>query len=185
MIRFFLILSLGILYSCAKPKTVLICGDHVCINKKEAKQFFEENLSLEVKIIDKNKKNRVDLVQLNLKENKKGKQVEIIKKNKTKKNLKILSDDEIEQIKIDIKKKDKNKELIKKNNAENEGTLKVSSDQNDGKKNKIIYKKNKIMQQNNIIDVCKILDNCTIEEISKYLIQLGKKKNFPDITIRE
>ena len=41
------------------------------------------------------------------------------------------------------------------------------------------------MQQNNIIDVCKILDNCTIEEISKYLIQLGKKKNFPDITIRE
>ena len=27
-----------------KPKTVLICGDHVCVNKKEAKMYFEENL---------------------------------------------------------------------------------------------------------------------------------------------
>ena len=40
-------------YGCNKPKTVLICGDHVCINKAEARSFFEENLSLEVKVIDK------------------------------------------------------------------------------------------------------------------------------------
>ena len=33
----------------------------------------------------------------------------------------------------------------------------------------------------NIIDICTILDNCSIEEISKYLIKLGKNKNFPDI----
>ena len=30
--------------------------DHVCINKTEAKQFFEENLVLEVKIIDGKRK---------------------------------------------------------------------------------------------------------------------------------
>ena len=39
--------------NCSKPKTVLICGDHVCINKAEANQYFEENLTIEVKIVDK------------------------------------------------------------------------------------------------------------------------------------
>ena len=53
-IVFFIILFL-LTFSCSKPKTVLICGDHVCVNKEEAKQFFEENLTLEVRIIDKKK----------------------------------------------------------------------------------------------------------------------------------
>ena len=47
---------LFILVSCSKPKTVLICGDHICVNKAEAEQYFEENLTIEVKIIDKKKK---------------------------------------------------------------------------------------------------------------------------------
>ena len=41
------------LSNCSKPKTVLICGDHVCINKAEANQYFEENLTIEIKIINK------------------------------------------------------------------------------------------------------------------------------------
>ena len=49
---FIFILSIFILQSCSKPKTVLICGDHVCVNNKEAEQYFKENLSLEVKVID-------------------------------------------------------------------------------------------------------------------------------------
>ena len=53
-----------LLVSCNKPKTVLICGDHICINKKEAEQYFEENLSIEVKIIDKKFKEEIDLVEL-------------------------------------------------------------------------------------------------------------------------
>ena len=40
----FLILFLLLLTSCVKPKSVLICGDHECINRAEAKQYFEENL---------------------------------------------------------------------------------------------------------------------------------------------
>ena len=47
MIKFIFLIPLLILYSCSKPKTVLICGDHNCINKKEAQQYFEENLSIE------------------------------------------------------------------------------------------------------------------------------------------
>ena len=52
-------ITLLTLYGCNNPKTVLICGDHVCINKAEAEQYFEENLTLEVQIIDnkKDKKN--------------------------------------------------------------------------------------------------------------------------------
>ena len=54
---------------CNKPKTVLICGDHVCVNKAEAKSFFEENLTLEVKILDKKESNEINLIELNLKSN--------------------------------------------------------------------------------------------------------------------
>ena len=53
--RFILVLILTFLLGCNKPKTVLICGDHVCVNKAEAKQYFEENLSIEVKVIKKKK----------------------------------------------------------------------------------------------------------------------------------
>ena len=34
------------------------------------------------------------------------------------------------------------------------------------------------MEKKNIIDICTILDNCSIEEISKYLIKLEKIKIF-------
>ena len=56
IILIFLISSF--LFSCGKPKTVLICGDHACVNKAEAEQYFEENLSLEVKIL-RNKKRTI------------------------------------------------------------------------------------------------------------------------------
>ena len=52
--RLVLILVIFTLYSCSTSKSVLICGDHECINKEEAKLFFKEKLTLEVKIITKN-----------------------------------------------------------------------------------------------------------------------------------
>ena len=58
---FFILLIFVLLQSCSKPKTVLICGDHICINKKEAEQYFEENLSIEVKVIDKKRKKKTSL----------------------------------------------------------------------------------------------------------------------------
>ena len=36
----FILLLLLTLSNCSKPKTVLICGDHVCINKDEAESIF-------------------------------------------------------------------------------------------------------------------------------------------------
>ena len=85
MIKFLLILFF-LISSCVKPKTVLICGDHECINKKEAKQYFEDNLTLEVKVISKKKEVSYDLVDLNINNNQKNIQIKrkktIQKKNK-------------------------------------------------------------------------------------------------------
>ena len=82
----FVLLSLSILLlvNCSKPKTVLICGDHICINKDEADQYFQENLSIEVKVVDTKFKDKIDLVELNLKENQDGiKKISISSKKKT------------------------------------------------------------------------------------------------------
>ena len=54
-----MILLFFLLQGCNKPKSVFICGDHECINKLEAEQYFEENLSIEVRIIDSQKKKEI------------------------------------------------------------------------------------------------------------------------------
>ena len=176
-----LILILLFIYACSKPKTVFICGDHVCINKAEAKQYFEQNLSLEVKIIDDKQKKSVDLVQLNLKENSNNKKkITLKKKEKTSKQIKKLSKSEIKKIKSVIKQKKKvnitnnKKKVVKK--IDNELTQKSQE-----KKKEINV--NKISSNND--DICTFLEKCSIDEISKYLLKQGNYKKFPDITIRE
>ena len=180
MIKFFFIFILIALQSCSKPKTVLICGDHICVNKNEAERYFEENLSLEVKIIDNIKKESFDLVELNLKNNQDKREISIVKKEKTNKKIKVLSKKEIKLIKKNIKNKNTKKSVVKKKQKIQEGKLKVTQNKT------ILNKSRNIVNKNNkTIDVCTILDKCNIDEISKYLIKLGKKKNFPDITKRE
>ena len=114
--RLLIILSLFFLLSnCSKPKTVLICGDHVCLNKSEAEQYFEENLSIEVKIIGTKDKKGFDLVEINLKEESQGKRrVKVSSKPSTDKKIKILSKSEIEKIQENIKNKKKEKKISKK-----------------------------------------------------------------------
>ena len=180
MIKFFFILIFIILQSCSKPKTVLICGDHICVNKNEAEQYFEENLSLEVKIIDNKKEESFDLIELNLKDNQKDREISVVKKEKTNKKIKALTEKEIKKIKKNIKKKKEKERIVKKNQNTKVEKLKVTKNKKIPKKNRDIVNKN-----NNTTDVCTILEKCSIDEISKYLIKLGKKKNFPDITLRE
>ena len=104
-----LIFSICLLVGCSKPKTVLICGDHVCINKAEAEKYFEENLSIEVKIVQRKNKKNFDLVELNMqKDNSGAKKVNIYEKKDTEKNLKVLSEKEILKIKNEIKTKKTN-----------------------------------------------------------------------------
>jgi hypothetical protein len=166
----------------------------VCVNKTEAEEYFEENLSIEVKLVDKHnkkKKQNVDLIELNLKlDDKDNRRVAISKKTTTDKNIKLLSNNEIKKIKSDIKKKRKKKKIvakkigkkIKKNKKKTYLKKKISNT-NTIKSKKNINNNDKSRKE--IVDICTILEKCSIDEISKYLIKIGKKKDFPDITIRE
>ena len=150
MRKILLILSLFLIQNCSKPKTVLICGDHICVNKNEAEQYFEDNLSIEVKILSAKKSKNVDLVQLNLKKNKNNeRQVYIKKKEKTNQKIKTLSKEEVKKIKNDLKK-------------------------NENKQNKLVKRvpinNNKNKRKNDIPDICTIVQKCNIDEISKFLI---------------
>ena len=185
--KLLLMFSLIFLVSnCNKPKSVLICGDHVCINKAEAEQFFEENLTIEVKIIDIKDKKTSDLIELNLKNDVQGKrQITLSTKEDKIKNLKTLSNKEVLKIKEKIKKKEQQKiakksikkmnkkspkKIINKTNVRNDisGTIKKTNKAN-----------------SKVVDICTILEKCSIDEISKYLINVGKKRGFPDITRRQ
>ena len=190
----FLILLLFLLYNCSKPKTVLICGDHVCINKSEAEQYFEENLSLEVKVVNKKSKNNINLVELNLKKNKDGKKkITLLNKKNTNEQLKKLTKEEKNKIKKSISKKREEKRLAKKNTTQGKDEIDLKVTTNDKKAKPFNKKKyrNKISNKNvnknemKVVDVCTILEKCSIEEISKFLLEQGKKKKFPDITTRQ
>ena len=183
LLFFFIIL---LTQSCNKPKTVLICGDHVCINNAEAEQYFEDNLTLEVKIIDNKGKNEIDLVELNLKPNSDGKkEIAVINKDGTKNEIKILSNDEIEKKKLELKQRKKIKKIESKEKkitkqAKLESKKIEKTPNNIKKTNEAV---NKPIKQ--ITDICTILEKCSIDEISKYLVKQGKKKKFPNITIRD
>jgi len=182
-IIFYLVLLLFI-SSCNKARTVFICGDHECVNKTEAKQYFEENLTIEVKILDSIEEKNFDLVELNLnKKNQKSKrEVTLLSKKKTNNDLRTLSKKEIVKIKKNIKnKKHENKIArtnIKKNDfKKNKEKVKKEELINNNVKKRINVNKNK----KKVVDVCTILEKCSIDEISKYLLKQGEKKGFPDI----
>ena len=186
------------LSNCSKPKTVLICGDHICVNKAEANQYFEENLTIEVRIIGKKINKNFDLVELNLKQKENGKKkINLQAKDQTSKKIKKLSNDEIQNIKDKIKK-NKNKKIVKNktkkaniiNKKEKVNELQVKKKKNKPLKesktiNKDFFNIDVNKKHENVVDVCTILEKCSIEEISKYLLKQGKKKNFPDITVRQ
>lgn len=194
LIIFFLIMA-----GCSSTKKVLICGDHVCVNKEEAKQYFADNLSLEVRIVEKKKTKTFNLIEMNSAELEKKSVKVIIQENKQEK-LRILTKDE-----IDIKKKEilNNKQIIN-NNAQKikvDEKTKTSINKkivklNKKEKNKIADKinvdnsktinKNIKLNKDNIVknDICLILDNCNIEEITEYLLKKNNDKSFPDLTVK-
>ena len=172
--RFLIVLIFFLLTNCSKPKTVLICGNHICLNKTEAKQYFEENLSIEVKIIDKKDKKEFDLIEINLNDTESEKRnVTIVEKKNTNENIKVLSKQEIIKIKKNIKNKKKKKIISNKKIAKKEINKKKDLNKNVNK------------EFNEVVDICTIIEKCSIDEITKYLLKEGREKSFPDITIRQ
>ena len=162
----------------------MICGDHVCINKAEANKYFEENLTIEVQVIDRKFKEKVDLVELNIKENKENKRkISITSKNKTNKKLKSLSKKDIKKIKKSIKDKKKVNKIVKKidKKKELETDIQLGKIKKNSKNMKVIN--NGVNKKRfDVVDVCTIIEKCSIDEISKFLQEQGKNKSFPDIT---
>ncbi len=187
--RLLFILTTVLLTNCSKPKTVLICGDHVCVNQAEANQYFEENLSIEVKIIDNKIKKKIDLVELNLKDkNEDNRKIGVTTIQKTKKEIKILSKDEIIKIKKNIENKQIQQKIarkIPKKQKKNKKLEKEKIEKSSKFKDVDVKKKAKYVNKNSkdLVDVCTVLEKCNIEEISKYLIKKGKNKDYPNISL--
>ena len=179
------------MYGCNKPKTVLICGDHVCVNKTEAEQYFEENLTLEVKVIDQKKSKEINLVEINLDSVSNGKrEISILRKKQTNEKIKELSSIQIKEKKAELRKKKKKraqKKKVIKNQNKPIKEVKLRKSKVKEKPPNDILKRKKIVNKpkEKITDICTIIEKCSIEEISKYLVKQGKSKKFPDITIRE
>ena len=177
--KFIIFFFLLFITSCANQKTVLICGDHRCINKAEANQYFEENLSIEVQIFSEDKKTSFNLVEINTKDG--SSNIKVFKNNNNK-IVKKLSKEEIKEKKAEIAKKtqSKSKKIAKKRKKKSQLATK------DIEKKQLKLKKttNQIIS-NNSIDICLKVKKCDIDSIANYLIKLSNEKDFPNISLRE
>ena len=68
-------------------------------------------------------------------------------------------------------------------NKTKKNKLSVKSEIKIDNTNKKSLKVNKNIYE--VVDVCTIIEKCSIEEISKYLIDQGNERDYPDITIKE
>ena len=116
------------------------------------------------------------MVQLNLNRDLTGnKKINILPKEKTSKKLKSLSNEQVIEIKKNLKKKKKNYKVEKKIIENNEKKIKKNKKKFSNKDKANLKKKNLNKLKNDVVDVCTILKKCNIDEISKYLLKEGKK----------
>ena len=85
-------------------------------------------------------------------------------------------------MKLKIKKTNLN---VKKKKSKKEKKVKKDLKKEKNIKNILLDKKTVNKSNNQIVDICTILEKCSIEEISNFLLKQGKEKNFPDITSKE
>jgi len=173
--RFFLFIIFLFLFSCSNKVTqVYICGDHPCVNKKEMKEYFDNNISIEVFTIvpDKENEKKFTLVDLNLMQDGDSKD-----KKKSKNLSSVKSKEDVKKI---IKKR---KKLAKLKLKENKAKGQKKTDKISKIKPKNIFKGKK-KEAITFVRICKKLEECDIDKISKIIMDMGRKKPFPDITVQ-
>jgi hypothetical protein len=156
-----------------------MCGDRPCVDKKEFKAYFAENLTIEVQTKTDKKNNTIDLVKLNTNTNApvvasepnvvNEKTIIKAEKNRLKKEEKRLAklnkkNKEVKEVKEVIKKDNTQQKIVKSSNIE---------------KIKKITKNEEVEDANSI---CEIITDCDIDKIAELLIKKGREKDFPDIT---
>ena len=173
--RFFLFIIFLFLFSCSNKVTqVYICGDHPCVNKKEMKEYFDNNISIEVFTIvpDKENEKKFTLVDLNLMQDGDSKD-----KKKSKNLSSVKSKEDVEKI---IKKRRKLAKLKLKENKE-KGQKKMDKISKIKPKNVFKGKKKEAIT---FVRICKNLEECDIDKSSKIIMDMGRKNPFPDITVQ-
>lgn len=166
------LLAFIMLLGCTSSNRVYICGDHECKNKKEIEDYFKNNISMEVYVVesDKSKKKNQDLVQLNILKDKKvdKKKEELVFFKKRKQEItKTQKEQKPSKLKLKVETEKKEKPKKAKNKM---GSAKS--------KTTFAYKKQKSTK---IVHMCKSIGECDIDIISKKVNDLGKGKSFPNI----
>ena len=192
--KFILLILLILATSCSGNKKVYVCGDRPCLDKREFKEHFSKNLTIEI-MSQQTKKDSNDLVQLNLKSDDNNKKKSIFsnvsmpRSKKTKIKLK----------KDKIKLKESRKARLKEERNKSKKLKKIPSKTDikvDKKKTSVdkiasIKTKKSINLKKNInpIDEVKIykslcvdIKDCDIDKIADLLIKKGSQKKYPDIT---
>jgi len=191
--KYFFIVFFIFLFGCSSTNKVYMCGDRPCVDKKEFKAYFAENLTIEVQTKTDKKNNTIDLVKLNTNTNASVVASEpnvvnekaIIKaeKNRLKEEKKRL----IEERKIKEKEEKRLAKLNKKNKEVKEVKEVIKKDNTQQKivKSSNIEKIKKITKNEEVEDansICEIITDCDIDKIAELLIKKGREKDFPDIT---
>ena len=149
---FLFLISCGSISS-EKSKRIYICGDHECKNNKEINEYFKNNISIEVYTITPSSKKQKDY--------------DLIELN-------IPNEEKINMVSIDTKKKEITESLKKR---EITSKIKVK----EGEKNLINNPRN-VRPKITLVRICKNLQECDIDEVSKIIFNRGSKKKFPDLT---
>tara|TARA_B100000780_G_scaffold277274_1_gene247598 strand:+ start:437 stop:1048 length:612 start_codon:yes stop_codon:yes gene_type:complete len=201
--KYILLFSLLLIVSCSGNKKVYVCGDRPCLDKREFKENFTTNLTIEV-LPQLKKKNSYNLIQQNLKTNDINKKKSFFSK-KTSKSRSKENRLKIKEAKNKLKEdKDKLKEsrkisLIEEKNRTKKTKLLA--------KNAIIKSKEKKTAINQVNSnntknysstskkisttleitehksICVDIQDCDIDKIKDLMIKKGSKKSFPDITL--
>jgi len=201
-----------IFISCSPIKKTYICGDHSCVDKKEFKEYFAQNLIIEIKREKSKNKFSTDLVKLNTpsttkdSKNKKSRiKFKKTSKKEEKEKLKVRKLLLKEERKIKkIKEKNKNREkkrMVKLKNINNKNynkpnvirkvepvlQIKKSIINDNQQEHPKEVKKNSQFKSVKTVDqvsICKDVKDCDIEKIAELLSEKGNKKDYPDITSR-
>ena len=162
-----------LILGCVSNNKVYICGNHECKNQREIDEYFKNNISIEVYVIeDNNDKKNKDLVQLNsLNEN-------INNKEENNKNLSFLKERKTQDVMNKKEQKPKKMKLTVKTEISESLDKSKNVKKQEIQKEEFTYKKQKTKK---IVHMCKNLDECDIDVISRKVSELGINKSYPDI----
>tara|TARA_B110000211_G_C14026217_1_gene529987 strand:+ start:442 stop:1050 length:609 start_codon:yes stop_codon:yes gene_type:complete len=189
-----------LILSCNTVKKEYVCGDHLCIDKKEFNEYFSKNFIVEIQKKENKKNKNIDLVKLNTgspivekNDNKNSKKIEKLRIKSEKEKLKAGKIKLLEERKI-RESKEKNKlseakiaKLKEKNETKNirKQANKIANKRPEEKKtlakNNVNNTSVNSDKSKNVKSICDKIQDCDIDKITELLIKKGKGKPFPNI----